>query len=655
MLKKILYNQEYIILKDSLSYLVGPVKLPATIIVTNHRLLIMPHNGWGQRLGFHPRNVNWTDLKSLTLGFLGRNLHIKDHNEAYSLWGSSAKVLYQLLQKLRESKPSLDSPSEQLNSDRIAFSSEIQVHGLAGLTVTGHLFIRQKGLSLQYQLLEPHNVHLYWDSLTSIEYKPISQTLKLSIDETTITLQGNEAQLLYHIFEIFRLEDTYVDCIWSCKWGSPQKNGSGYVFLGRKSLYFLPCGLHSSLSDAAIQSIPCSAIQYLRLNDTQIVLVTSSNAQWTLKVDTPLLWLGHHQRLLIQYWSTNSTQPKHHYCSHLSTEHNAFTLGYLTCTNEEVVFSPNGSLEKIHIPSHEVIKLNQRSSRLSLRHQITPATFEFESEYAAKITNDIIEPLISPMSVSETGESRPMEQILGNIKQLNIFLDGSKQASLSKVYIEDQQKLIKIKTTQYESIVFLPSQIEVDIDIISESGHYGFKAAVVHNHLNNSDSKGIYGLVLRPIRSLRAINQRTAFRVPADEEIAFSVELPKFILDQEMGKLINLSSGGCQFEYKPKKQNPLQVLQKDDSITLQLPIEIIQVRKKENRRFAKKIVQTDLIKLDAKIRQIRQKEGSKFIIFGVQFVDVNYKTEHRLLRKILKLERKINRERKKNEDNLNLR
>ena len=126
---------------------------------------------------------------------------MKDHNESYSLWGGSAKTLYQLLKYFWESKISLDTPVEKIQEEQIAFSSEIEVMGLAGLTVMGHLFIRKDGVSLKYQMLDSHDIQFAWNSLTSIEYKPLTQTLKLSLESTTITLRGNEAQLLYHIFE----------------------------------------------------------------------------------------------------------------------------------------------------------------------------------------------------------------------------------------------------------------------------------------------------------------------------------------------------------------------------------------------------------------------------------------------------------------------
>ena len=172
---------------------------------------------------------------------------------------------------------------------------------------------------------------------------------------------------------------------------------------------------------------------------------------------------------------------------------------------------------------------------------------------------------------------------------------------------------------------------------------------MVHNHLNNPDSKGFFGLILRPIRSLKTINQRTAFRVPVEETIHFSTNHPELKLENEVATMTNLSSGGCQFEFKPSDKNPIDALEAEEPISLSIGIEKVKEIRKPNRRFVKKIVTTEFIELDGIIRQIRNKEGSKEIIFGIQFVNIDFKAEHKLLRKIVLSERKLNRERRKHQ------
>ena len=83
MLKKILLDQERILLHDTLSYLIGPVKVPAALIITNHRLLFYPIKNWSKSLGYEPRSLTWSDVTEFSLGYLGKNLQISTRSELF--------------------------------------------------------------------------------------------------------------------------------------------------------------------------------------------------------------------------------------------------------------------------------------------------------------------------------------------------------------------------------------------------------------------------------------------------------------------------------------------------------------------------------------------------------------------------------------------
>ena len=77
MLKKILLDQERILVHDTLSYMAGPIKIESQIVLTNHRILVLPHKKWSQSLGYQRQNVIWTDVRQVTLGKLDKNIQIE--------------------------------------------------------------------------------------------------------------------------------------------------------------------------------------------------------------------------------------------------------------------------------------------------------------------------------------------------------------------------------------------------------------------------------------------------------------------------------------------------------------------------------------------------------------------------------------------------
>ena len=67
MLKKILLDQERLLVHDTLSYMAGPLKIQSQIVLTNHRILVLPHKEWTQ-IGLSRQNIIWSNVKEVTLG-----------------------------------------------------------------------------------------------------------------------------------------------------------------------------------------------------------------------------------------------------------------------------------------------------------------------------------------------------------------------------------------------------------------------------------------------------------------------------------------------------------------------------------------------------------------------------------------------------------
>ena len=107
----------------------------------------------------------------------------------------------------------------------------------------------------------------------------MSQKFKFSVEGRTFVLQGNQAQLLHHLMDVFSKQDVFVDCLWEAQWeDGDSKNGkpsNGFMMLGHRALYLFPCGVQSSISSQPYIRIPCSKIQHLEREDGIVKLVTS--------------------------------------------------------------------------------------------------------------------------------------------------------------------------------------------------------------------------------------------------------------------------------------------------------------------------------------------------------------------------------------------
>lgn len=645
MLKKILLDQERILLHDTLSYLIGPVKVPAALVITNHRLLILPNQNWSQSLGYEPRSLTWSDVTEFTLGYLGKNLQISTPSEQFSLWGNGAKRTYGLLTRWKDMHISLESSWALLQREQIALSTEVQVQAGIGLTVTGDLFIQQTGFKLSYKVLENKDYQVRWSDLTAIEYKSLSQTLALSWGTHKIKLQGNQAQLMHQIIEVFGQDDIFVDGIWEGKWTHDNNSGSGFIFMGQQALYLVSCGM---LSDKDIQKIPCSSIQYLEVTDEHIELHDKDELIWNLEMDTPNIWVGYHTRLLLMFWKNQNLsftdRVLQDTCAYIHNDKDAITLGRLIAETTHVAFFPNGSLEQMEIPTVEVVRLSERASRLSLQHQINPAVFEFIDEDAVSKIAKHIEPYLSPMSVSFSRDNQPVSDILGVAKKLTVFMDGATLVTLEHSTIVERDGILHFRCKRFDEIIVIPKGVRIEVDIISPQGHYGFFGILVENHLNTANSEGRYGLHIQMLGTIKLINQRAAFRVPTNENVTFNISTQYGNEDDLVGKMVDLSSGGCQIVYKePLTFTPEILRSNETTLTTYISITLVKENKRrENRRFGKQEIIDTIIELPGKIRRASiPDEEEDTIVLGIEFTGSTPKDEYRLLRKILALEREL--------------
>ena len=203
-------------------------------------------------MGYEPRSLTWSDVTG-SLGIFRKESQISTRSELFSLWGNAAKRTHALLTHWRDLHISLDSSWALLQQEHIALSTEVQVQAGVGLTITGDLLIQQTGFKLSYKVLDDKDYQVQWSDLTAIEYKSLSQTLSLSWGSNKIKLQGNQAQLMHQIIEIFGQGDIFIDGIWEGKWRHDNNNGSGFIFMGQQALYLVSCGM---LSDKEVQTVP---------------------------------------------------------------------------------------------------------------------------------------------------------------------------------------------------------------------------------------------------------------------------------------------------------------------------------------------------------------------------------------------------------------
>lgn len=645
MLKKILLDQERILLHDTLSYLIGPVKVPAALVITNHRLLILPNQNWSKSLGYEPRSLTWSDVTEFSLGYLGKNLQISTRSEQFSLWGNAAKRTHALLTHWRDMHISLDSSWALLQQEHVALSTEVQVQAGVGLTITGDLLIQQTGFKLSYKVLDDKDYQVQWSDLTAIEYKSLSQTLSLSWGKNKIKLQGNQAQLMHQIIEVFGQGDIFIDGIWEGKWRHDNNNGSGFIFMGQQALYLVSCGM---LSDKEVQIVPCSNIEYLEVTDDGIELHDKDSAQWFLEIDTPNIWVGYHTRLLLMFWKNQNLsftdRVLQDTCAYVHNDKDALTMGRLVYDTTHVVFFPNGNLEPLRIPIIDIVKLSERSSRLRLHNQAQPTIFEFIDAEAVANVSQLLETQLSPMSVSFSRDNQPISDILGVARKLTVFMDGATLVTLEHSTIVERDGILHFRCKKFQEPIVIPKGVRIEVDIISPQGHYGFFGILIANHLNTSNTEGRYALHIQMLGTIKLINQRAAFRVPTNEDVTFNISTQYKSENELVGQMVDLSSGGCQIVYQEQLNITPQVLCSDETtLTTYIPITLIKENKRrQNRRFGKKEVIKTIIELPGKVRRASiSDEDDGTLVLGIEFTGSTPKDEYRLLRKILALEREL--------------
>ena len=647
MLKKILLDQERILVHDTLSYMAGPIKIESQVVLTNHRILVLPHKTWSKSLGYQRQNIIWTDVRNVILGKLDKNIQIETPIRTLSLWGNGARRMFDWIEQWRNSGLSLETNWSQLERRQVVLSSEILVSVGIGLAVTGELTISRRGFTLHYQTLSSNTEVLTWSSLTDLSYSPMSQKLKFTANGQRFTLQGNQAQLLNHVIDVFGKQDVFVDCLWEAQWDDKSgKSSSGFIMLGQQALYFFPCSKQASISQQPYLRIPCTKIQHLELDEDVVKLFTSKNQVWSISLPVPDLWMGYMDRLLLHFWNSQHRPENDNalFCTQIHTKSDALTIGEIRLDDANIVFQPNGLRPAREIPVYEVVKMNKRSSRLIIQQDVLPEGFEFLDEKHVARMAEQIEPKLSPMSVSFIGKNEPTESIMGRAKKIAVYMDGSLLVTIKEALIKDDNGDIKIQCRQFEEKIFIPHNVRVEVDVITRKGHYIFHALVLENNLNTSDIDGRYNLVTQQIGHVRLINQRAAFRVPTNYKVPFEVQNCNVQLDHSQAHIVDLSAGGCQLEYRHEVDEADLIQLKDAKVTVVVHIEL-EVSKRRSRgnftQLKKQKVQFESIAFPAKIRRLFQPEHQSKVVMGLEFLENLPSVEHRLMRKIIKIERDL--------------
>ena len=647
MLKKILLDQERILVHDTLSYMAGPIKIESQIVLTNHRILVLPHKKWSQTLGYQRQNVIWTDVRKVTLGKLDKNIQIETPVRTLSLWGTGARRMFEWIEQWRKSSLSLKTNWKLLESRQVVLSSEVIVSVGIGLAVKGELTISRHGFTVHYQTLSTNKDVFTWGSLTELSYSPMSQKLKFTVEDRHFTLQGNQAQLLNHLLDVFGKQDVFVDCLWETQWeDSNGKSSSGFMMLGQKALYFFPCSKQSSISNQPYIRIPCTKIQHLQIEDNFVKLFTSKNQAWKLILPVPDLWMGYMDRLLLHFWNAQHSPDFEDslFCTQVHTKIDALTIGQIRLDDANIVFQPNGLRPAREIPVYEVVKMNKRSSRLSIQQDMLPEGFEFLDETQVAKMADQIEPKLSPMSVSFIGKNEPTDSILGRAKKMGVYMDGSLLVTITQALIKEENGVIKIQCSRFEEKIFIPHNVRVEVDVITRQGHYIFHALVLENNLNTPDMDGRYTLVTQQLGQVRLINQRAAFRVPTSTHVRFELQNCSLELDRKEAYLVDLSAGGCQIEYRHEVYEEDLSKLREAKVTVIVYIELEESKRRARGKFIqvkKQKVKVESIAFPAKIRRLFQPEDQKKVVMGLEFLENLPSIEHRLMRKILNLERAL--------------
>jgi len=646
MLKKILLDQERILVHDSLSYMAGPLKIPSQIVLTNHRILVLPHKEWTQSLGYQRRNIIWSDVREVTLGMLDKNLQIETPLHSLSLWGAGARRMFDWIEQWRKSTLSLDTSWLKLERRQVVLSDEVLVSIGIGLAVTGELTITRRGIQLRYQTLETKQESFDWADLNDLSYAPVSQKLKFSIGSKKFGLQGNQAQLINHLMDVFNKRDIFVDCLWDSKWEQNGKSTSGYLMLGQQALYLFPCSKQSSASNQPYIRIPCSKIQHLERDGDVVKLFTSKNQVWQLFLPVPDLWMGYMDRLLLHFWNSQRSPDTDDsfFCTQVHNQKDALTIGQITLDDNNIIFTPNGIRTPLEIPVYEVVKMTKRSSRLTIQQDMLPEGFEFLDEQQVADMAEQIEPKLSPMSVSFIGKNEPTESVLGRAKRLGVYMDGSLLVTITNSLIAEDQGIITIQCSKFDEKIFIPHNVRVEIDVITSKGHYIFHALVLENNLNTPDINDKYSLTTQLLGHVRLINQRAAFRVPTKGRIEFDVQNCNIDLETNEAKLIDLSAGGCQLEYPFELDDHDMQKLRDAKTTVVVYIELEESKRRGRGKFTqlkKQKPKIERIAFPAKIRRLYQPEDEHRVVMGLEFLENAPSAEHRLMRKILELERNL--------------
>ena len=466
MLKKILLNQERILVHDTLSYMAGPLKIQSQIILTNHRILVLPHKEWTQNLGYQRQNIIWSNVKEVTLGKLGKNIQLIHSLRTLSLWGSGARRMFEWIEQWRTSGLSLNTNWTLLERRQVVLTAEVLISVGAGLAVSGELTINRKGFNLYYQTLTTNTEVFTWSALTDPSYSAMSQKFKFTVEGRTFVLQGNQAQLIHHLMDVFSKQDVFVDCLWEAQWeensGKNSKPSNGFMMLGHRALYLFPCGVQSSISNQPYIRIPCSKIQHLEREDGVVNYSPPRIKSGSYRFQFPIYgwdtWTDYYCTFGIHNMNQSTMVLSSVHKIHNTLE--AVTIGQIRMTQNNIIFQPNGLRPAREIPVYEVVKIHKRSSRLSIQQDVQPEGFEFLDDSQVALMAEQIEPKLSPMSLSFIGKIEPTETILGRVKEMSIYMDGSLLVSIKNSTIIQEEENLSSCVTQLKKESSSPKMYE---------------------------------------------------------------------------------------------------------------------------------------------------------------------------------------------------
>ena len=141
-------------------------------------------------------------MSKVTLGKLDKNIQIEIRSNPP--YGVGARRMFEWIEQWQNSGLSLQTNwAHCWKGVQLCCPAEDSFSVGVGLAVKGELTITRSGFTLQYQARVPILKSLHGSELREPSYSAMSQKFKFTIGERQFTLQGNQAQLLNHLMDVF--------------------------------------------------------------------------------------------------------------------------------------------------------------------------------------------------------------------------------------------------------------------------------------------------------------------------------------------------------------------------------------------------------------------------------------------------------------------